>query len=332
MAEAGLLNFLGHKNDHHPFLFSPNDSQSHPNHFLRMNLIFGKANNYEYMNVISQGSYGVVYRACDKRTGEIVAMKEECCGLSTTTLREIGILKALPQHPAVVEFKEVVLDDWDSVFVVMEHVESDLKRFMDVRRQPLRPNEVKCMMKQLLEGVKFLHDNGVMHRDLKPSNILINKKGEVKICDFGLSRQFERESGSYTPRVVTLWYRAPEILAGAETYSTAIDMWSVGCIMAELLLKEVLFKGKCDREQRTKIYTLLGRGKADDNVFTGKFLAAAANSGAPLLSELGFDLLKKLLEYDPDKRITAQAALNHGWFKEFDPLLSWFSTRHQCHF
>ncbi|KAL0342681.1 UNVERIFIED_CONTAM: Cyclin-dependent kinase G-2 [Sesamum calycinum] len=158
---------------------------------------------------------------------------------------------------------------------------------MAVRRQPLCPNEVKCMMKLLLEGVKFLHENGVMHRDLKPSNILINKKGELKICDFGLSRQFENESGSYSPQVVTLWYRAPEILAEVETYSTAIDMWSLGCIMAELLLKEVLFKGR-------------------------------TISGAPLLTELGFDLMKKLLEYDPTKRITAEAALNHGWFKELD--------------
>ncbi|KAL0355036.1 UNVERIFIED_CONTAM: Cyclin-dependent kinase G-2 [Sesamum radiatum] len=203
---------------------------------------------------------------------------------------------------------------------------------MAVRRLPMHRYEVKCIMKQLLEGVKFLHENGVMHRDLKPSNILINKKGEVKICDFGLSRQFESESGSYSPRVVTLSYRAPEILAQVETYSTAIDMWSVGCIMAELLLNEVLFKGRCDLEQRTKIYTILGRGKPDNNLFTRKFLEAAARSGVPLLTGLGFDLLKKLLEYDPDKRITAEAALNHGWFKESDPYFFWFSARRQHYF
>ncbi|KAL0386454.1 UNVERIFIED_CONTAM: Cyclin-dependent kinase G-2 [Sesamum latifolium] len=221
-------------------------------------------------------------------------MKEEFNGLSTSTLREIAILESLPQHPAVVEFKEVVRDDWDRVFVVMEHVENDLGRFMAVRRQPMHPNEVKCIMKQLLEGVKFLHENGVMHRDLKPSNILINKKGDLKICDFGLSRQFESRSGSYSPKVVTLWYRAPEILAEVETYSTAIDMWSVGCIMAELLLKEVLFKGSCDLEQRTKIHTILGRAKPDDNLFIRKFLEASIISGVPLPTGLGFDLLKKL--------------------------------------
>ncbi|KAL0394893.1 UNVERIFIED_CONTAM: Cyclin-dependent kinase G-1 [Sesamum latifolium] len=99
----------------------------------------------------------------------------------------------------------------------------------------------------------------------------------------------------------------------------------------ELLLKEVLFKGRCDLEQRTKIYTILGRAKPDDNLFIRKFHAAAAISGAPLLTGLGLDLLKKLLEYDPEKRITAEAALNHGWFKEFDPYFFWFSARQQHH-
>ncbi|KAL0415599.1 UNVERIFIED_CONTAM: Cyclin-dependent kinase G-1 [Sesamum latifolium] len=213
-------------------------------------------------------------------------MKEEFNGLSTSTLREIAILESLPQHPAVVEFKEVVRDDWDRVFVVMEHVENDLGRFMAVRRQPMHPNEVKCIMKQLLEGVKFLHENGVMHRDLKPSNILINKKGDLKICDFGLSRQFESRSGSYSPKGAVILSREPR-------------------------------------------YTILGRAKPDDNLFIRKFLEASIISGVPLPTGLGFDLLKKLLEYDPDKRITAEAALNHGWFKEFDPHFFLFSKQQQ---
>ncbi|KAL0433788.1 UNVERIFIED_CONTAM: Cyclin-dependent kinase G-2 [Sesamum latifolium] len=266
--------------------------------------------------MISHGSYGIVYRACDKRTGQIVAMKEEFNGLSTSTLREINIVKSLPQHPAIVEFKEVVRDDWDRVFVVMEHVENDLARFMAMRRQPLRANEVKCITKQLLKGVKFLHENGVMHRDLKPSNILINKKGDLKICDFGLSRQFESESGSYSPRVATLWYRAPETLAGVETYSTAIDMWSVGCIMAELLLKEVLSKGGVilSREPRYTRF-LAVRNQTIMCLYRG-FMRLQPFQELPLLTRLGFDLLKKLLEYDSEKRITAETALNHGWFKE----------------
>ncbi|KAL0415605.1 UNVERIFIED_CONTAM: Cyclin-dependent kinase G-2 [Sesamum latifolium] len=326
MAEASLVHFLGNKNDHRPFLFEPSHSKSEFDHSLLRSLITRRANDYDYLNVISHGSYGIVYRARDKKTGEIVAMKQELNGLSRSTLREIEILMSLPRHPAIVEFKGVVVDDWNRVFIVIEHVEDDLKGIMKGRKHPLSPNEVKCMTKQLLEGVKFLHENGVMHRDLKPSNILINRKGHLKICDFGLSRQFESEWGSYSPRVGTLWYRAPEILAEVETYSTAIDMWSVGCIMAELLLKEVLFKERCDVDQRTKIYRILGRAKPDENLFM-KFLEAAVISGVPLLKGIGFDLLKKLLEYDPDKRITAEAALEHDWFKEFDPYFFWFSAR-----
>ncbi|KAL0355033.1 UNVERIFIED_CONTAM: Cyclin-dependent kinase G-2 [Sesamum radiatum] len=339
--EAGLLNFIGSKNDHSQHesdhflnrnLISPrgnkyeclgltNHSQHESNHFLPKNLIIGSANNYKFLNVISKGSHGIVYRARHKKTGDIVALKQEIYGLSrSATLREIATLTSLPRHPAIVKFKEVVVDDRDRVFIVMEHVENDLKRFMDIRKQPLNLHEVKCIMKQFLEGVRFLHSNGIMHRDLKPSNILINRKGVLKICDFGLSEKFASECRrSYSPDVGTLGYKAPEILVGGKTYSCAIDMWSVGCIMAELLLKEVLFKGSCDFEQIAQIYIILGSGEPDDNRLRHKFLAAASSPGAPSLTEVGFDLLKKLLEYDPEKRITAEGALNHGWFKELDP-------------
>ncbi|KAL0349820.1 UNVERIFIED_CONTAM: Cyclin-dependent kinase G-2 [Sesamum radiatum] len=203
--EAGFLNFIGKKNDDHQF-FERNDSQyefdhflsrdlisrrgnkyeclklmNHSQHesnrFLARNLISGRANTYKFLNVISQGSYGIVYRARHRKTLEIVAIKHEFHGLSRSTLREIATLTSLPRHPAVIEFKEVIVDDRDRVFIVMEHVENDLKRFMNVGKKPLNLNEVKCIMKQFLEGVRFLHENGLMHRDLKPSNILINRKG-----------------------------------------------------------------------------------------------------------------------------------------------------------
>lgn len=324
MACAGL--YSCNKNDDHQVNHSQYDVGGNI-------VILGRADHYVCLNVISRGSYGVVYRALNKKTGEVVAMKEEFYGLCRSTLREIGILKSLPRHPSIVEFKEVTVDDCDRVFVVMEHMENDLRRLIDAKIQPLRPSEVKCMMKQLLEGVKFLHENGVMHRDLKPSNILVNKKGDqLKICDFGLSRQFGSKSGSYSPGVVTLWYRAPEILAGAKTYSCAVDMWSVGCIMAEMLLKKVLFKGRCEIEQLGIIYMSLGIGSGKpcaSNLLLRKFLAATAFTGAPLLTRLGFDLLNKLLSFDPDKRMTADEALNHGWFKEFDPYFFWFTKTHQ---
>ncbi|KAL8497110.1 hypothetical protein ACS0TY_020694 [Phlomoides rotata] len=138
----------------------------------------------------------------------------------------------------------------------------------------------------------------MMHRDLKPSNILINTRGELKICDFGLSCRFP---SAYSPRVGTLWYRAPELLLGDTSYSTAVDMWSVGCIMGELVLKEALFRGRSDIDQLHKIFG------QPDNMIRSKLC----------FSEVGFDLLNRLLTCDPANRITAESALNHAWFKEY---------------
>ncbi|KAK4436868.1 Cyclin-dependent kinase G-2 [Sesamum alatum] len=329
MAFAAL--YSCNENDHRPRFHKVD----HSLYDLRSNVILGRADHYMYLNVISQGSYGVVYRAMNRKTGEVVAMKQEIYGLCPSTLREISILKSLPRHPSIVQLKEVVVDACDNVFVVMEHLDTDLQRLMDVKKkQPslLHPCEVKCMMKQMLEGVRFLHHNGVMHRDLKPANLLVNKNGELRICDFGLSRQFQSESGPYSPGVMTLWYRAPEVLAGVRTYSSAIDMWSVGCIMGEMVLKEVLFKGTCEMEQFRIICMSFGIGCTIpyDNQRIRRFLAgAAAAREDSKLSELGFDLLNKLLQLDPEKRITADEALNHGWFKEYDPYFFWFSKTRQ---
>ncbi|KAK6122999.1 hypothetical protein DH2020_043246 [Rehmannia glutinosa] len=282
---------------------------------------------YETLNEISHGSFGIVYRARDTKTGEIVAIKEEFDGLCFSSLREIDILKSL-HHPSIVEFKQVAVDDYDGVYVVMEYVENDLHEYL---KRPLFSStslsEVKRLMKELLEGVKYLHQNRVMHRDLKPSNILINSKGELKICDFGMSRQF---GSIYSPRVVTLWYRAPELLLGMKTYSFAIDMWSVGCIMAELLSKQVLFRGESEIDQLHQIYRVLGT--PNETVWPGysKLPGSRANFVrqpynnllcnklflAAILSDFGYDLLEKLLSYDPEKRITAEDALRHGWFDE----------------
>ncbi|RWR96895.1 cyclin-dependent kinase G-2 isoform X1 [Cinnamomum micranthum f. kanehirae] len=294
---------------------------------------------FEKLNRIDEGTYGVVFRAKDKKSGEIVALKKvkmekEREGFPLTSLREINILLSL-HHPSIVDVKEVVAgDDIDSIFMVMEYMEHDLKGLMETMRQPFSQSEVKCLMKQLLEGVKYLHDNWVLHRDLKTSNILFNNRGELKICDFGLSRQYGSPLKPYTPLVVTLWYRAPELLLGAKQYSTAIDMWSLGCIMAELLAKEPLFNGKSEFDQLDKIYKTLGT--PNEKIWSGfgqlpgvkvNFVKQPYNklrekfpptsfSGRPALSEAGLDLLNKLLTYNPEKRITAADALEHDWFRE----------------
>lgn len=294
---------------------------------------------FERLNKIDEGTYGVVYRAKDKKTGEVVALKKvkmekEREGFPLTSLREINILLSF-HHPSIVDVKEVVVgSNLDSIFMVMEYMEHDLKGLMESMKQPFSQSEVKCLMLQLLEGVKYLHDNWVLHRDLKTSNLLLNNRGELKICDFGLSRQYGSPLKPYTHLVVTLWYRAPELLLGAKQYSTAIDMWSLGCIMAELLAKQPLFSGKTEVDQLDKIFRTIGTPneaiwpgfsklpgvkvnfvKQPYNLLRKKF-PATSFTGSPILSDAGFDLLNKLLTYDPQKRITAEAALNHTWFRE----------------
>jgi cell division cycle 2-like protein len=217
---------------------------------------------FKRLNTINEGTYGIVSRAEDMETGETVALKKvkmenEREGFPLTSLREINILLSF-HHPSIVDVKEIVVGSGDSTYMVMEYMEHDLKAVMETMKQPYSQSEVKCLMLQLLEGVKYLHDNWVIHRDLKTSNILLNNRGELKICDFGLSRQYGSPLKPYTQLVVTLWYRAPELLLGATEYSTAIDMWSMGCIMAELLTKKPLFDGKRDIDQLSKIFKMLG--------------------------------------------------------------------------
>ncbi|EEF39381.1 cyclin-dependent kinase G-2 [Ricinus communis] len=296
---------------------------------------------YEKVDKINAGTYGIVYKAKDKKTGQHVALKKvkmerETEGFPMTALREVNILFSL-HHPSIVNIKEVVTDDANDVYMAMEYMDYDLQRFTNTVKYPFSISEVKYMMLQLLEGVCYLHENWVIHRDLKTSNILLNDDGKLKICDFGLSRQYTDPLKPYTSTVVTLWYRAPELLLGSRHYSTAIDMWSVGCIMAELLMKEPLFQGRTEIDQLDKIFSILGTPK--EMIWPGfsklrgaraKFVQQPFNvlrkkfngirfGGPPALSDSGFDLLKNLLTYDPKKRISAKAALDHDWFREFPP-------------
>lgn len=230
---------------------------------------------YEKLNRISEGTYGVVYRAKEKETGRICALKrmkleQEKSGFPLTYVREINVLLAL-EHPNIVNVSEVVVGSKqsdprnDNVFLVMEYADHDLKSVMDKRmKKPFTIAEVKCLMLQLLAGVAYLHKNWVIHRDLKTANILYTNKGQLKICDFGLARLYSSFPKGYTQLVVTLWYRAPELLLGDRLYSTPIDMWSVGCIMGELLLKKPLLPGKTETEQLGLIFAMVGYPSEED--------------------------------------------------------------------
>lgn len=296
--------------------------------------------NYEHLNKIHEGVYGVVFRAKEKSTGEIYAIKKvklgrEKEGFPITSIREINLLLSL-KHSYIVNVREVVIgSSLDKIYVVMEYIEHELKDLMDHTDYRFRQSEVKLLVKQLLEAIEYLHSRFIIHRDLKTSNLLYSNKGFLKVCDFGLARKYVSSNKSYTPVVVTLWYRAPEILLGCDKYTPAIDIWSVGCIFAELVLKEPLLRGQNEAEQIDLIFKTFGTPtnttwpgwkelKLAKTVtfknYVGDKLSERFPKPGPLtdapLSELGIDLLRQMLTLNPDQRITAAKALKHPWFDE----------------
>ncbi|KAI9445036.1 Pkinase-domain-containing protein [Lactarius indigo] len=289
---------------------------------------------YERLNSIEEGSYGVVFRAREKQTGDIVALKklkldEEKHGFPITALREINALMSC-RHDNVVGIREVVVGETlTQVFIVMDFIEHDLKTLLTLMPSPFLQSEIKTLMLQLLSAVSHCHSNWILHRDLKTSNLLMNNRGTIKVADFGLARRYGDPVGvgGMTQLVVTLWYRAPEILLGAKTYSTAVDMWSVGCIFAELMLKEPLFQAKAEIELLSMIFKLLGSPTNDSwpeysTLPLAKSLTLPSpqphqfRQKFPFLTIAGIDLLSSLLTYDPERRISADEALQHPYFSE----------------
>ncbi|KAI8388241.1 Pkinase-domain-containing protein [Radiomyces spectabilis] len=287
---------------------------------------------YERLNHIEEGSYGIVFRARDRETGDIVALKKlklekEKNGFPVTSLREIHTLM-IAKHPNIVNVREIVMGNrLDQVFIVMDFIDHDLKTLMTDMRAPFLQSEVKTLMIQLLSAVALMHDNWIIHRDLKTSNLLLNNRGEIKVADFGLARKYGSPMGHMTQLVVTLWYRAPELLLGAKEYTTAIDMWSIGCIFGELINNEPLLEGRSEIDQIDKIFKLLGTPNEDiwpglmelphaKNISFNQYRHSTLRSRFPYLTSAGLDLLSQLLAYDPDKRITAEQALKHPYFSE----------------
>jgi len=271
-----------------------------------------------------------VFKGRNRQTGELVALKEIHLdseeGTPSTAIREISLMKEL-KHENIVSLHDVIHTE-NKLMLVFEYMDKDLKKYMDTHgeRGALKPQIIKSFMYQLLQGIAFCHDNRVLHRDLKPQNLLINQKGQLKLADFGLARAFGIPVNTFSNEVVTLWYRAPDVLLGSRQYNTSIDIWSAGCIMAEMFSGRPLFPGTTNEDQLQKIFRLMGtpseRGwpgissfpeyKPNFHVYPTSDLRAIL----PQIDQVGINLLGAMLQLRPDNRISATAALTHPWFQD----------------
>ena len=216
---------------------------------------------YEKIEKVGEGTYGVVYKCQKKDTQEFVALKKirlenEDEGIPSTSIREISILKQL-KHPNIVNLVDLIHGE-KKLYLVFEFMDHDLKKFLNLNNGPLPPQLVKSYLYQILLAIKFCHSRRILHRDLKPQNLLIDKDGVIKLGDFGLARAFGIPIKTLTHEILTLWYRAPEILLGQREYSTPVDMWSIGLIFYEMAHRKPLFTGDSEIDQIFKIFQMYG--------------------------------------------------------------------------
>ncbi|KAL1946429.1 hypothetical protein VTO73DRAFT_15556 [Trametes versicolor] len=310
---------------------------------------------YSILGFISSGTYGRVYKAQSKDSdGRIHAIKKfkpdkegdviTYTGISQSAIREIALNREI-SHENIVALKEVILED-KSIYMVFEYAEHDFLQVIHHHSQTLRSSITQAVLKsltyQLINGLLYLHEAHIIHRDLKPANILITSAGVVKIGDLGLARLTHQPLQPLflgDKVVVTIWYRAPELLLGAKHYNKSVDIWAVGCVMAELASLRPIFKGeeaKLDskknvpfqKDQLLKIFEVLGTPMERDwpkikdlpeyqnmkrlDVYQTRLTEWCQSRIRPH----GTDLLAQLFAYDPDKRLTAAEALQHKWFQE----------------
>ncbi|KAF9118904.1 kinase subunit of RNA polymerase II carboxy-terminal domain kinase I, partial [Mortierella sp. 14UC] len=293
---------------------------------------------YERVGQVGEGTYGKVYKAKNKQTGEYVALKRirmeaEKDGFPITAMREIKLLQSL-NHPHVISLKELMVSK-GAVYMVFEYMDYDLTGILAHPNLKFRPEHVKCLMKQLLEGLGFLHHKGVLHRDIKGSNLLVNKQGELKLADFGLARVFQKKTKrDYTNRVITLWYRPPELILGATGYGPEVDMWSAGCIMVELFTRRPIFQGHNEITQLENIWKTMGTPQRESwpgvdqlpwyelikHLNTESRTSRFRDMFAKLMSPAALDLAEALLSLNPKDRPTAFEALNSfAYFTDEEP-------------
>jgi len=314
---------------------------------IRAPVVLRDVNVFQKKHQVGQGTYGSVFVGQDKVTNGIVALKrinteQEENGFPITAIREVKILKALT-HVNIVTLKEIVTSK-DSgaipknVFMVFEYLEYDLTGMLETPEIRFSQDHIKSWSQQLLNGVHYMHKNKIIHRDLKPSNLLINKQGELKIADWGLARSWNSEMKRLTNKVITLWYRPPELLLGCLEYSPKIDMWSVGCIVAEMFRRTGFLKGSTEASQLDLIFRTCGHPSDEDWCEMSKTCRLAKKferspdeprlpnrleealksqlANPKWMTDSALHLIVKMMELNPEKRWSAEDALDADYFFE----------------
>lgn len=299
---------------------------------------FEISSRYSLIKPVGHGAYGLVISALDKETNAKVAIKKISRAFEDPVdakriLREIILMKKF-SHENVINILDIIpppshAEEFDDVYIVQDLMETDLHRII-YSKQALTIDHIQYFVYQILRGLKYIHSANVLHRDLKPSNLLLRSNCDLKICDFGLARGVEDEqSGGLTEYVVTRWYRAPEIMLACQEYTSAIDMWSVGCIFAELLARSPLFPGEDYIAQLRLICEKLGRPDEKDLDFVTserakRFMKSLPNKPPAPFTQVfenhknekdALHLLRKMLEIHPKKRISVEKALEHPFLE-----------------
>eukprot|EP01039_Chlorochromonas_danica_P007969 gene7969-8790_t len=295
-------------------------------------------NDYDKIGRIGEGTYGYVYSARHRKSNQLVALKriilhnEQNDGFPQTSIREISILKSC-HHRNIVELYDVVVGTKrDAVFLVFEFCQFDLHALIKSNKNAFREAEIKCLIMQLLAAVEYIHRHWIVHRDIKITNLLYTDSGLLKLADFGLARRVSHPPPQdLTAKVVTLWYRAPEVLLGTTSYSFPVDIWSVGCVLGELLAGQPLMNADTEIDQISAIFSLLG--SPNERIWPEVSSLSLIKQGIvnlereqlrypyntlalvlPELSPQGLDLLQGLFTYSPTMRLTAREALRHSYF------------------
>ncbi|KAJ3604088.1 hypothetical protein NHX12_028829 [Muraenolepis orangiensis] len=288
-----------------------------------------RAKRYEKLDFLGEGQFATVYKARDKTNDQIVAIKkikvghrtEAKDGINRTALREIKLLQEL-HHPNIIGLLDA-FGHKSNISLVFDFMETDLEVIIKDTSLVLTPAHIKAYIQMTLQGLEYMHHHWVLHRDLKPNNLLLDGSGVLKLADFGLAKAFGSPNRVYTHQVVTRWYRSPELLFGAKMYGVGVDMWAMGCILAELLLRLPFLAGDSDLDQLSKIFEALGT--PTEETWPGvkslpDYVAFKQFPGTPLehiFSAAGDDLLELLqglFTFNPSTRTTATQALKMSYF------------------